>query len=141
MNLHDLIERAAFTWIAHEKANAQSLPGQIGLHVAKAGKLRIPQREAIEIYLWLKFYGQNRALGDIIRGDLLRDQCDQHPALCANPATEFLHQFAKKNDSAKLAATVKDDPLGQQHDWNAFQRRAILPSRISVIASAFKPAR
>lgn len=120
MNLHDLIERAAFTWIAQEKANAQSLPGQIALHVAKAGKLRIPQREAIEIYLWLKFSGQNRALGDIIRGGLLRDQCDQHPALCANPTAEFLHQFAKKNDLKTLAATIKDDPLGQQHDWNAF---------------------
>jgi hypothetical protein len=120
MNLHDLIERAAFTWIAQEKANAQSLPGQIALHVAKAGKLRIPQREAIEVYLWLKFYGRNRALADIIRGGLLRDQCGQHPALCANPTAEFLHQFAKKNDLAKLASTIKDDPLGQQHDWNAF---------------------
>jgi type III restriction enzyme len=120
MNLHDLIERAAFSWIDQEKANSQSLLGQITAHVESVGKLRLPQREAIAIYLWLKFPGQNRFLADIIRAGLLRDQCGQHPALAANLTAQFLHQFAKENDLKKLADMVKDDPLGQKYDWPSF---------------------
>ena len=120
LNLHDLIELAAFTWIAQEKANAQSLPGQIASHIESAGKLRLPQREAIEIYLWLKFTGQNRSLGEIIRAGALRDQTDPHPALCGNATAEFLYRFAKANDLMTLAEKVKDDPLGTKENWNAF---------------------
>ena len=32
LNVYDLIQQAAFTWIAREKANTQSLPGQIAVH-------------------------------------------------------------------------------------------------------------
>ena len=120
MNLHDLIEQAAFAWITQEKANAQSLPGQIVHHIEKVGKLRLPQREAIEIYLWLKFVGQNRSLGEIIRAGVLRDQTDPHPALCGNATAEFLHCFAKANELKALAEKVKDDPLGAKENWNAF---------------------
>jgi type III restriction enzyme len=120
MNLHDLIEQAAFAWITQEKANAQSLPGQIARHIEKMEKLRLPQRQAIEIYLWLKFVGQNRPLAEIIRAGALRDQTDRHPALCGNATAEFLFCFAKANDLNKLAELVKDDPLGAKEDWNTF---------------------
>jgi superfamily II DNA or RNA helicase len=120
MNLHDLIEQAAFAWIAQEKANAQSLPGQIARHIEKTEKLRLPQRQAIEIYLWLKFVGKNRPLAEIIRAGALRDQTDRHPALCGNPTAEFLFCFARANDLNRLAELVKDDPLGAKEDWNTF---------------------
>ncbi|MFA7234788.1 MAG: hypothetical protein WC076_11835, partial [Terrimicrobiaceae bacterium] len=120
MNLHDLIGQAAFAWIAQEKANAQSLPGQIALHIDRAGRLRLPQREAIEIYLWLKFVGQNRPLAEIIRAGALRDYTDPHPALCKDATAEFLFRFAKENGLTKLAGMVKDDPLGAKENWNAF---------------------
>ena len=120
MNLHDLIGQAAFAWIAQEKANAQSLPGQITRHIEKIGKLRLPQREAIEIYLWLKFVGQNRSLAEIIRTGVLRDEAGRHPALCDNPTAEFLYRFAKANELKTLAEKVKDDPLGERDDWNSF---------------------
>jgi hypothetical protein len=120
MNLHDLIEQAAFAWITQEKANAQSLPGQITRHIEKTGKLRLPQRQAIEIYLWLKFVGQNRALAEIIRAGALRDQTDGHRALCGNATAEFLYRFAKANELHKLGEMVKDDPLGTNQDWNTF---------------------
>ncbi len=107
MNLHDLIEQAAFAWITQEKANAQSLPGQIALHIDKAGKLRLPQREAIEIYLWLKFVGQNRSLAEIIRAGALRDDTDPHPALCKDATAEFLFRFAKANELTELAEMHK----------------------------------
>jgi len=120
MNLHDIIEQAAFAWIAQEKANAQSLPGQIARHIENVGKLRLPQRQGIEIYLWLKFVGLNRSLGEIIRAGLLRDQIDPHPALCGNATAEFLYRFAKENELKALAEKVKDDPLGTKENWNAF---------------------
>ena len=120
MNLHDLIEQAAFAWITQEKANAQSLPGQIARHIEKTEKLRLPQRQAIEIYLWLKFVGQNRPLAEIIRAGALRDQTDRHPALCGNATAEFLFRFAKSNELNKLGEMVKDDPLGTKENWNTF---------------------
>jgi superfamily II DNA or RNA helicase len=120
MNLHDLIEQAAFAWISQEKANAQSLPGQIARHIEKTEKLRLPQRQAIEIYLWLKFVGQNRPLGEIIRAGALRDLIGRPSALCGNATAEFLFRFAKENDLKKLAEMVKDDPLGESQDWNPF---------------------
>jgi superfamily II DNA or RNA helicase len=120
MNLHDLIENAAFAWITQEKANAQSLPGQVASHIEKTGKLRLPQRQAIEIYLWLKFVGQNRPLSEIVREGALRDQTDQLPSLCGNATAEFLVSFAKANELNKLAEMVKDDPLGAKQNWNTF---------------------
>ena len=62
MNLYDLIQQAASTWISQERANAQSLPGQVVQHIATAGKLRQPQREALEVYLGPKFAGKNASL-------------------------------------------------------------------------------
>ncbi len=120
MNFHDLIERATCAWITQEKANAQSLPRQIVGHIEKVGKLRSPQREAIEIYLWLKFVGQNRPLSEIIRAGVLRDFLEPHPALCRNATAEFLYRFAKGNELKTLAEKVKDDPLGTKEDWDAF---------------------
>ena len=120
MNLHDLIEQAAFAWITQEKANAQSLPGQISSHIEKARRLRLPQIQAIEIYLWLKFVGQNRPLAEIIRAGVLRDQAERHPALCGNTTAEFLYRFAKGNELPTLAEKVKDDPLGAKENWNTF---------------------
>ena len=120
MNIHDLIEQAAFAWIAQEKTNTQSLPGQVATHIEKTGRLRLPQRQAIEVYLWLKFVGRNRSLGDIIRTGALRDFADPQPALCGNATAEVLYRFAKANDLKKLAEMVKDDPLSHKANWEAF---------------------
>jgi type III restriction enzyme len=120
LNIYDLIQQTAFAWIAQEKANTQSLPGQIAMHIEKQGKLRLPQCQAIDVYLWLKFIGENRTLGDIVRAGLLRDQTDPHPALCGNATAEVLYRFAKSNDLGKLAELVKDDPLGNNNDWTVF---------------------
>jgi superfamily II DNA or RNA helicase len=120
LNLHDLIERAAFAWVTQERANAQSLPGQIISHVEAAGKLRLPQTQAIEIYLWLKFVGLNRPLGEIIGNGTLRTVLESHPALCGNATAEFLDRFAKENELKKLAEMVREDPTGQRWNWTAF---------------------
>lgn len=120
LNFNDLIQQAALGWIAQEKANTQSSPGQIATYIEKRGKLRLPQRQAIEVYLWLKFVGMNRSLGDIVRAGSLRDQADPQRALCGNATAEVLYRFAKANDLKKLAEMVKDDPLSDRTQWDAF---------------------
>lgn len=80
----------------------------------------MPQRQAIDVYLWLKFVGQNRPLAAIIREGLLRDETNPHPVLCGDVTAEFLYRFAKENNLSKLADMVKDDPLGGRTDWNVF---------------------
>ena len=120
MNLYELIQRAAFAWITQEKSNSQSLPGQLAVYIEKTGKLRPPQREAIEVYLWLKFIGQNRSLADIIRAGTLREWTAQPRWLCGNATAEFLYFFAQANKLKKLAEMVQDDPLGEKQDWGSF---------------------
>ena len=120
MNLYDLISQGALAWITQEKRNAQSLPGQIAVHIEKTGKLRLPQREAIEIYLWLKFVGRNRCLAEIIRTGVLRETTSQPRWLCGNATAEFLYCFAQANQLKKLAEMVKDDPLGEKGNWDSF---------------------
>jgi hypothetical protein len=51
MNLHDLIGQAAFAWISQEKANAQSVPGQIARHIGEVGKLRFYCSSSDTIYI------------------------------------------------------------------------------------------
>ncbi|MBW6484591.1 MAG: DEAD/DEAH box helicase family protein [Syntrophobacterales bacterium] len=120
LNLHDLVEQAAFAWIAQEKANTQSLPGQIATHLERNGKLRLPQRQAIEVFLWLKFVGRNRSLGDIVRSGALQSLAEPQPALCGNATAEVLYRFAQVNELPKLAAMVKDDPLSCRTNWDVF---------------------
>ena len=120
MNLYDLIQQAAFTWIAQERANAQSLPGQVVQHINAAGKLRQPQREAIEVYLWLKFVGRNASLGELIRGGALVDVIPEDARLDANPVRTFLNHFAEANCLKDLASRLFKDWRGNEAMWNRF---------------------
>ena len=120
MNLYDLIQQAAFTWIAQERANAQSLPGQVVQHINAAGKLRQPQREAIEVYLWLKFVGRNASLGELIRGGALMDVIPEDARLDANPLRTFLHHFAEANHLKDLASQLLKDWSGKEATWSRF---------------------
>ena len=120
MNLYDLIHHAAATWITQERANAQSLPGQIARHIKATGKLRLPQREAIEVYLWLKFVGRNQSLGDIIRSGTLNDAIPATAHLDNNPLRSFLHHFAEANELKDLANQVLRDWRGEESAWHAF---------------------
>jgi len=120
MNLYDLIQQSASTWISQERANAQSLPGQVVQHIADAGKLRQPQREAIDVYLWLKFVGKNASLGDLIRNGSLTDAIPDDARLDENPLRSFLLHFAEANELKDLASQVLKDWHGKEAEWSRF---------------------
>lgn len=58
--IYNLIRSKTVKWIAEEKENSQSLISNILRHIEEKGKLRQPQKEALEVYLWLKFVGENK---------------------------------------------------------------------------------
>ncbi len=120
MNLHDLIQQAAATWSAQERANAQSLPGQVMQRIEMVGKLRQPQREAIAVYLWLKFVGRNMSLGHHIRNGLLSDVIPDDARLDGNPLRNFLHYFAESNELKELASQLLKDWHGKEIQWSGF---------------------
>lgn len=120
MNLYDLIQQATATWIAQERAVAQSIPGRIVDHIVATGRLRLPQREAIEVYLWLKFVGKNQSLGDLIRSGALTELLPPRCVIDQDHARSFLLAFAKANDLKTLAEEVREDWQGQEAKWNRF---------------------
>lgn len=118
--LANLIQQKAGYWIAEEKDNSQSLIGNLVKYIEKTGKLREPQRKSIEVYLWLKFVGQNKRLADIVGSGLIynNDIVEEYPALGSNPITNFLTQFAVENNLNKLKDEILKDTQGQNTDWN-----------------------
>ena len=49
-----------------ERMNNQSAVGGILRYIDNQKKLRQPQIEAIETYLWIKFVGQNKKLSEMV---------------------------------------------------------------------------
>ena len=97
-NIANLIIQKAEYWITQEKKKSQSVVGTLIKHIEKINKLREPQKEAIEVYLWLKFIGNNQKLADIIKRGLLYDeeqakQYDNFYTFGNNYTTQFLNQF------------------------------------------------
>jgi type III restriction enzyme len=60
------VNQQAYLWSQSEQKISNSTPGNILNYIGKKGKLRQPQIEAIQVYLWLKIAQQNRPLGEII---------------------------------------------------------------------------
>ena len=100
--VYNLIKNKTVKWIAEEKENSQSLISNILKHIEEKGKLRQPQKEALEVYLWLKFIGKNQKLSDIVRQGLLYDESANQDyefsnLFGQNYTTLFLYQFAYDN--------------------------------------------
>ena len=74
LTIFDLIQSKTRTWIKEQKEDNQSVIGKLVTFMDDKGKLREPQLEAIEVYLWLKFVGQNKKLSEIIKDGLLYDK-------------------------------------------------------------------
>ena len=72
--IFNLIENKASQWINQEKSKSQSVIGSLIKYIEKQDKLREPQKQAIEVYLWLKFAGNNQKLSDIIKTGLSYDE-------------------------------------------------------------------
>ena len=95
-SLSDLISARARVWADAEKSNPRSAAGDVFRRINDAGKLREPQIRAIEVYLWLKFPGENRRLADLVLSGALAEEKSPQPA------REFLADFARANNLREL---------------------------------------
>jgi len=119
----NLIENKTFNWINQEKTKSQSIIGSLIKYIEKENKLREPQRQAIEVYLWLKFVGNNQKISDIIRTGLLYDEeiakgYDNFHNFGSNYATQFLNQFFQENDVKNLHKKLANDPKSEKTNWD-----------------------
>lgn len=120
--VYNLIQNKVSVWIREEKQNSQSVVNALLKHISKT-PLRVPQREAIEVYLWLKFVGQNQKLSEIVKKGLLYDEeqakgYKYFQILGQNYGLQFLNQFAQDNDLKKMQERIANDPQGTKTDWN-----------------------
>ena len=56
--IYNLISHKAIEWLTIEKESPQSIVGNLFQTIEKQNRLRIPQKEAIRNYLWIKFVGR-----------------------------------------------------------------------------------
>ncbi len=124
--IYSLIQGKAHAWVRLEEENNRSLIKSTMQHIKQAGKLRTPQREAIEIYLWIKFVGENKPLAQMVEEGLLYDdstaQCDYSNVFNGNYVTLFLNQFFQENNLKILHQKLLKDSLGESTDWDAVLR-------------------
>ncbi|MFH1321679.1 MAG: DEAD/DEAH box helicase family protein, partial [Bacteroidota bacterium] len=123
LTIFDLIENKTASWIKEEKDNDQSVIGNLIKYIEKQGKLREPQIEAIEVYLWLKFAGQNNKLSDLIKQGLLFDEeivkeYKFYQLFENNYTLQFLNQFVQNNNLSKFQETLLNDTKGDEHNWD-----------------------
>jgi len=102
LTLFNLIYKKSKSWIDDKKTNNLSVVGNFIRYIQTQNKLREPQIEAIEIYLWLKFVGQNKKISEIIKAGLLYSGKTEN--INANNSEnesffiqQFLQQFANEN--------------------------------------------
>ncbi|MFH0943202.1 MAG: DEAD/DEAH box helicase family protein [Candidatus Beckwithbacteria bacterium] len=120
-NLTRLIQLKTEYYINEEKKKSNSVVGNLAKYI-EASKLRQPQIEAIKVYLWLKFVGNNQKLATIIKKGLLYDDeqaktYDNYFTFGENYITQFLNQFAQDNNLKKLSKKLVNDPKGQKIKW------------------------
>ncbi|MDD4217027.1 MAG: DEAD/DEAH box helicase family protein [Bacteroidales bacterium] len=123
LTIFDLLYSKTKTWTKEQKEDNQSVIGNLVTFMENKGKLREPQLEAIEVYLWLKFVGQNKKLSEIIKDGLLYEKLDREYYEFAhifngNYVTLFLYKFGVDNELGKFVKELMKDPKGKTTDWN-----------------------
>ncbi len=123
--IYSLIRSKTETWIKLEKENNQSLISSTLKHTKKTNKLRPPQRESIETYLWIKFAGDNKRLSEMVKEGLLYDDVvaqdyDNYHTFKNNYVTQFLNQFFQDNELKTFHKKLVNDPTGSTINWNTF---------------------
>ena len=118
-----LLQRKADVWMSYEKDQANSLPGVLLRHIEADGFIRLPQRQAIAVYLWWKFVGGGRRLSDVIRDGLLSDEEQLrerglHTFATGAPVSQFLALFAEENNAVNLSNKLLRDPHGSETPWD-----------------------
>ena len=121
--IYNLIKSKSEYWTRHERDNCQSLIGTVLKNIDSRGDLRDPQREAIEVYLWIKFVGQNRKLFNIVKDGLLHDDAivqeyDYSNNFDGNHVAQFLNQFFQDNDLQRMQKELLNSH--ENPDWQNF---------------------
>lgn len=124
-SISTLIARHAREWAAGERQNSLSASGAILRHIEKIDTLRVPQRRAIEAYLWLKLQGNNRCLADLVADGALLDPGLAREHDCSDngdiyqPLQQFLLIFAGENALPDMKRSVRRDLAMQKFDWQS----------------------
>ena len=87
VSIFSLVARRAREWAENEKSNSRSAAGAVLRHIESAGKMRLPQREAIEARLWLKFVGGNETLANAVMSGIFIGE--DTPPRCAYIPPEY----------------------------------------------------
>jgi len=122
LSIFTLIQNKVKPFIKQEMGNNHSLVGGI-IKYLKTSPLREPQKESIEVYLWLKFVGNNQKLSDIVKQGLLYDDdvakdYNFYQSFENNYTLHFLNHFAQDNDLKNFQTTLANDPKGINNDWD-----------------------
>jgi len=122
LTIFDLIYTKTKSWIKEQKEDNQSVIGELVSFMEKKGRLREPQLEAIEVYLWLKFVGENKKLSEIISSGLLYDSLvtdiyEFAHIFNGNYITQFLYKFVEDNDLKQFKKELMKDPKGKSINW------------------------
>ena len=122
ISIFSLAARRAREWAENEKNNSRSAAGAVLRHIDSAGKMRLPQREAIEARLWLKFVGGNQTLAKAVMSGIFIGEdtppgCDRIRSGYPE-AQKFFIALANSHKAKKL----EDLALGLSRsngDWEA----------------------
>ncbi len=128
--IYSLIRGKTKTWIRSENENNKSIIKNLLKYIEDRGKLRQPQREAIETYLWIKFIGKNRKLSNMIGEGLLYDdiiarEYNDYNTFERNYVTQFLNQFFQDNGLSNLHKELINDPNGKEINWNGLSKKLL----------------
>lgn len=123
LTISTLLSSKTKIWIKEQKEDNQSVIGKLITFIAKKGKLREPQLEAIEVYLWLKFVGENKKLSEIIKDGLFYDKViseeyEYFKVFNGNFVMQFLNQFSQDNELKSFQKLLLNDPKGETTNWN-----------------------
>ncbi|MEI6746723.1 MAG: DEAD/DEAH box helicase family protein [Methylococcaceae bacterium] len=109
--LNDIISTKKNQWL---QSSDCAITGLIG-HIKRADKLRTPQIEAIETYLFLKIAGENKPLWQLFSEGFFNES-QNSTVLNLKPNALALYQFAKRQKLAKLADLILEHPSTLDYD-------------------------
>ncbi|MDR1952260.1 MAG: DEAD/DEAH box helicase family protein, partial [Elusimicrobiota bacterium] len=119
--VNSLLQYKVNNWINAKKEDSQSIESAFLKNIEQNNYLRQPQKEALEVFLWLKFAGNNKSLYDIIKSGLLYDNRlnveYSIPKQFENKyVATFLYQFSKNNKLEKFATELNKNPEAEKWD-------------------------
>ena len=125
-----LIRTKVRCWIDSEKENNQSMIKELLAYIDIKGKLRPPQKEAIQVYLWIKFVVKNKKLSKAVAEGLLYDDAiarkyDNYHTFKGNYVNQFLNQFFQDNRLTVIHKRLINDPNSENIDWKHFLKELL----------------